>query len=798
MRVFCCIIKFMKTKAEIIKSNIFTYFNLIFAVLAVLLILAGSYKSLTFLPVVLANIVIGIVQELRAKKILDELTMLNAPTARRVRGDQVETVPVEQLAAGDTVLFSSGDQICADAEVVSGELYVNESLLTGESVEIKKTAGERLLSGSFAVSGECRARLEKVGEDSYISKLTQKAKEMKGGEQSEMIRALDRLVKIAGIIIIPVGLALFAQQHFLADRTISESIVSMAAALIGMIPEGLYLLASVALVVSMIRLAKNGIMLHDMKCIETLARVDVLCVDKTGTITDEAMKVAGVVELGACGAAGSENAATAEDVLRGSAEEIDARLAEKIRAFIAAMPGGNITQDALNTYFKGGAAEGGAEGGTTADSAAEAGPATPDEVLPFSSANKYSAVRFGTDAYYLGAPEFIMKDDYEPLRTHTEPWSAKGLRVLLFARQTGCESLTEASAEQGGLQENQRREPLALILLENHIRDNAPEVFGYFKDQGVQIKVISGDNPLTVSRVAMQAGIEGAENCVDAQTLKTEEDVRAAAEKYTVFGRVVPDQKKILVEALQAAGHTVGMTGDGVNDVLALKAADCSVAMASGAGAAVHVSKMVLLDSDFAAMPHAVLEGRRVVNNIQRSASLFLVKNIFSLIAALFALVFAMRYPLVPTQVTLVAAFTIGIPGFFLALAPSKERIKGDFMKNVLAKALPAGITDALAIIAVSLIGRGMGLDPKEISTVCAVLMAVIGTMILVKICLPLNAMRIGLVAACAAGIVLACLILGPLFEMHPIHGNSVWLLLGAAAASLPVLTLLVKIFEKK
>ncbi len=788
MRVFCCIINAMKTKAEIIKSNFFTYFNLIFAVLAVLLILAGSYKSLTFLPVVLANIVIGIVQELRAKKILDELTMLNAPTARRERGGQIETVPVEQLAAGDTVLFSSGDQICADAEVVSGELYVNESLLTGESVEIKKTSGESLLSGSFAVSGECRARLEKVGEDSYISKLTQKAKEMKGGEQSEMIRALDRLVKIAGIIIIPVGLALFAQQHFLAGRTISESIVSMAAALIGMIPEGLYLLASVALVVSMIRLAKNGIMLHDMKCIETLARVDVLCVDKTGTITDEAMRVAGVVELGAGGAAGSENAATAEDVLHSSAEEIDARLAGKIRAFIAAMPGGNITQDALNTYFKGGAAECSAEGGTTADSAAEAGPAAPDEVLPFSSANKYSAVRFGTDAYYLGAPEFIMKDDYEPLRAHTEPWSAKGLRVLLFACQTGCESLTEASAVQ----------PLALILLENHIRDNAPEVFGYFKDQGVQIKVISGDNPLTVSRVAMQAGIEGAENCVDAQTLKTEEDVRAAAEKYTVFGRVVPDQKKILVEALQAAGHTVGMTGDGVNDVLALKAADCSVAMASGAGAAVHVSKMVLLDSDFAAMPHAVLEGRRVVNNIQRSASLFLVKNIFSLIAALFALVFAMRYPLVPTQVTLVAAFTIGIPGFFLALAPSKERIKGDFMKNVLAKALPAGITDALAIIAVSLIGRGMGLDPREISTVCAVLMAVIGTMILVKICLPMNAMRIGLVAACAAGIVLACLILGPLFEMHPIHGGSVWLLLGAAAASLPVLTLLVKIFERK
>ena len=783
----------MKTKAEIIKSNIFTYFNLIFAVLAALLILAGSYKSLTFLPVVIANMVIGIVQELRAKKILDELTMLNAPTAKLVRDGAVETVPAESLAAGDLVVFSAGDQICADGTVESGEAYVNEALLTGESVEIKKTAGDGLMSGSFVVSGECRARLEKVGQDSYISQLESKAREMKGGEQSEMIRALNKLVKIAGIIIIPVGILMFSQQHFMAGHTVSESIVSMAAALIGMIPEGLYLLASVALVVSMIRLAKGRVMLHDMKSIETLARVDVLCVDKTGTITDAQMKVADVVEL--CG----------EPVF------------EKIRNFVAAMPGGNITQDALAAYFGGAQdAESGIVAGSPADGAesaiaaagVERSIAQPDEVLPFSSSTKYSAVRYGDETYFLGAPEFVLREAYEAIRAQAEPWSQKGFRVLLFARRRGCEGLPEAcgtqsgqNAEACGTQAGQNGgaaelvEPLALILLENHIRDNARETFGYFKDQDVQIKVISGDNPVTVSRVAQQAGIAGAENYIDAQTLKTDDDVRAAADKYTVFGRVVPEQKKVLVEALQAAGHTVGMTGDGVNDVLALKAADCSVAMASGAGAAVHVSKMVLLDSDFAAMPAAVLEGRRVVNNIQRSASLFLVKNIFSLIAALFSLAFGLRYPLVPTQVTLVAAFTIGVPGFFLALAPCKERIQGSFIKNVLARALPAGITDAVIIIAFSLAAKNMGLPPAEISTACAILMSYIGIVALIGICRPLNTPRIGLIAACVAGLIGASTILGGIFEMVPLSGQTAVPMLIAAAAGFMLHTILLKVF---
>ena len=748
-----------KTAGEIVRDNILTYFNLIFAVLAALCILAGSFKSLTFLPVVLANIVIGIVQELKAKKVLDELTMLNAPVARVVRGSEIVRIRTEELKEGDIAVFTQGDQICADGIVESGEVYVNEALLTGESVEIRKTAGDSLLSGSFVVSGECRARLDRVGEDSYISQLTLKAKALSEGEESEMIRVLSRLVKIVGIIIIPVGLVMFAQQHFLAGRGISESIVSMVAALIGMIPEGLYFLTSVALAVSMIRLARSSVMLHDMKCIETLARVDVLCVDKTGTITGEEMRVSGVVSLG---------------------EENDA-LRIMIADYLAAMPEGNITDMALRAYF------------------GEGSGAKASKTMPFSSRLKYSGALINGDAYLLGAPEFIMRERYEAVKQAVEPNSEKGFRVLLFARQKDAQSLEALFPEEGmpADQVQPMAEPLALILLENSVRENAPQTFCYFAEQDVIIKVISGDNPITVSRVALQAHIPGAENYIDARTLETPEQIAEAAEKYTVFGRVTPEQKLDLVKALKKAGHTVGMTGDGVNDVLALKEADCSVAMASGAGAAVQVSKMVLLNSDFAAMPHAVLEGRRVVNNIQRSASLFLVKNIFSLITALVSILFALQYPIIPSQMTLVAAFTIGVPGFFLALAPCKDRIKGDFMRNVLRRAIPAGITDAIAVIVFSRMAAGMGIPRSETATACTVMLAVVGTMILVYICLPLNLARSVLICGCVAGVIIASLVLSDIFEMYPLSWPAARLLIIMCAACIPVLHLLIKLTNK-
>ena len=423
--------------------------------------------------------------------------------------------------------------------------------------------------------------------------------------------------------------------------------------------------------------------------------------------------------------------------------------------------------------------------------------------MPFSSRHKYSAERFGDETYMLGAPEFILKERYEAVRGAAEPFSEKGFRVLLFARQRGVQSLTELFPEAGAPADREQPaalpapKPLAFILLENSIRENAPQTFSYFAEQDVTIKVISGDNPATVSRVAAQAKIPGAENYVDARTLASPEAIAAAAEKYTVFGRVTPEQKLELVKALKAAGHTVGMTGDGVNDVLALKEADCSVAMASGAGAAVQVSKMVLLNSDFAAMPSAVLEGRRVVNNIQRSASLFLVKNIFSLITALVSIIFALQYPIIPSQMTLVAAFTIGMPGFFLALAPCKDRIKGDFMRNVLVRAIPAGITDAIAVIAFSRIAAGLGIPQAERATACTVLLAVVGIMILVYICMPLNLPRSVLIAACVAGVILASLILPAIFEMYPLSWPAVRLLLITCAACVPVLHALILLSRK-
>ena len=754
-----------KTVGEIIRGNLFTYFNLIFAVLTVLLILARSYKSLTFLPVVIANIVIGIVQEIRAKQVLDRLTVLSAPKARVLRDGVVSEIPSELLVRDDIVVFGAGDQICADAAVVSGDAYVNESLLTGESVEIHKVPGSSLLSGSFVVSGECRARLEKVGADSFAAKLTLQAKSMDSKERSEMIRVLGKIVGAAGIIIIPVGLALFAQQFWLGGKGFSESIVSMVAAVIGMIPEGLYLLTSVALAVSMIRLAGKKVMLHDMKSIETLARVDVLCVDKTGTITEGRMKVAGVLDV-------KEGEGCEADIREGS-------LGRLIRHFLAVMPQGNITNSALREYF-----------GMTADAGADALPAA-DAVLPFSSAYKYAAARFGGSVYALGAPEFILKDAYGQWQESIEQYSAQGFRVLLFAGA----KVSGGSAE--ALKDLINVEPLALILLENTIRENAAQTFSYFKDQEVQIKVISGDNPITVSRVAQQAGIAGAEKYVDAGSLRTEEEIAAAAEKYNVFGRVTPDQKRSLIRALKAAGHTVGMTGDGVNDVLALKDADCSVAMASGCEAAVDAAQMVLLDSDFAHMPDAVLEGRRVVNNIQRSASLFLVKNIFSLIAALFSILFAMKYPLIPSQVTLVAAFTIGAPGFFLALAPCKDRIKGNFLKNVLVRAIPAGITDALVIILLAQTGQRLGIPMNEISTACTAILAAVGLMILINICWPLNKMRAALIAGCAICMAAAGLILKDIFEICPLSGRCTLLLLAGIALSAVVLNLLILVSRR-
>lgn len=735
--------------SEIVRSNVCTYFNLVFAVIAVLLAIVGAWSDMLFLPIIVANTCIGIIQEVHSKKVLDKLSILNAPHVVVIRDGKRQEIPADQLVLDDIVEFSAGSQIPADAKVVSGELQVNESLITGESDEIEKREGDSLLSGSFVVSGKACARLEKVGKDSYISKLTLQATKSKKGEQSEMIRSLNYLIMVMGIIIIPIGIALFVQSFIYNEGTFHDSITGMVAAIIGMIPEGLYLLTSVALAVSSVRLAQKKVLIHDMKCIETLARVNVLCVDKTGTITEPGMHVYDF------------------SVLDGADQlEISQLLAD----FVAAQEKDNATMEALKAHFSNGS-------GMRAR-----------EVYSFSSETKYSgAVMNDGKSYVIGAPEFVLRGQFAQYQEQIATYSSKGYRVLVFAQYEGTldrKPLTEPVL------------PLCFVMLANPIRKGAKETFTYFAENDVDIKVISGDNPLTVSVIAAEAGIVGAERFVDASTLKEKEDYYRAVEEYTVFGRVTPSQKRMLVQALKEHKKTVAMTGDGVNDVLALKDADCSVAMASGSEAASNVAQLVLLDSDFSRMPSVVAEGRRVVNNIERTAALYIVKNIFSMLLAIFSVILMLDYPLEPSQVSLISMFTIGIPSFVLALEPNKELIRGHFLTNVLVRALPAGLTDFIVVSGLVIFCREFQVDLDCLSTSCTILVAIVGFMILHRIARPMNTGHIVMLVGVIAGWILCMLFGGSFFGITGISKQCEMLMVIFAIITEPVLRYLSLIVE--
>ena len=728
-----------KSVKNIILSNILTYFNLIFLIIAILLIYVGSYRNLTFLPVIIGNIIIGIVQELRAKQILDKMNLINAPHSIVFRNGVQKQILSQQLVKDDIVLLSAGNQICADAIVIEGNIQVNEALLTGEADEIEKISGSSLLSGSFVVSGQCYAKLEHVGNESYITKLTAEAKAMGSGEQSEMIRSINQLVKWIGIGIIPIGILLFSQGYYLNHETMQKSIVSMVAAIIGMIPEGLYLLTTIALALSTMRLAKKQVILHDMKSIEALARVDVLCVDKTGTITEPGMEVLEVLP------------SKVNSQMIKTKEELELLLTD----YAMSIPDDNATMQAIREYV--------AAFNTNSKKRETI------EVIPFSSTTKYSGISFSDGSFLLGAPEFVMRKEYHLILPEISTYIKNGHRVLLLGKYEG-------SSLKDGLTE--KVVPLGYIILTNPIRKNARETFSYFKEQGVCVKVISGDNPETVSEVASRAGIEHADQFIDATTLDTDSKLANALEEYTVFGRVTPKQKQKLVQALQKAGHTVAMTGDGVNDILAMKDADCSVAMASGSEAAAQAAQVVLLDSDFAHMPNVVIEGRRVVNNVQRSAVLFLVKNIFSILLALLSLLISFTYPLEPSQISLISMFTIGFPGFLLALEANKNRIKGHFLKNVLIKALPAGLTDVLAVGALVVCGEVFSLPKNDIATASTMLLSVVGFMILTKISAPLNPLKNGIIIFNILGLVFCGIFLNQLFAISEMSNICVLLLI--------------------
>lgn len=704
--------------SDIVKSNVLTYFNLVFLILAILLGIVRAWSDMLFIPVIAANTCIGIVQEIHSKKVLDRLSIVSAPKIKTLRNGKIQILSSEELVRDDICIFEAGSQIPADAVVLEGNASLNEALITGEADEVAKEAGDELLSGSYVVSGSLKAKLEKVGAEAFASKLTIEATRTHKKEQSEMIRSLNKLIIMIGITIIPIGIMIFVQSFVNMGRNLKDSITGMAAAVIGMIPEGLYLLSSLALAVSTIRLAADKVLVHDMKCIETLARVDVLCVDKTGTITEPEMEVCGyIVYDGETNIIEQEEFALPPNTAdkNGTDEnEIDESSAEKcnminglLENYILCMHDDNATMKALKRFVENSCQTAQSDIAENTQAHIQKNTNEISGIQPFSPEKKYSKATINGETCYLGAPDIVMAEAYSKIERDVTAYTEQGRRTLVFAKENHM--------------------PLILIALSNPIRKGAGEIFDYFNDNNVAVKVISGDNPEMVSRIAQAANIKDADKYTDTSDLETPEDYKNAVSQYTVFGRVRPEQKKQLVSALKNEGHIVAMTGDGVNDVLALKDADCGIAMASGSDAACHVSQLVLMDSDFSKMKHVIDEGRRVVNNIERSASLFLVKNIFSMLLAVFCVIFIVEYPLKPVQVSIISMYTIGIPAFILALEPNNNPIRGSFLKKIIKRSLPVGIGGFMAVSGLIIFGGFAGLSADRLSRLCLILVSLIG-----------------------------------------------------------------------
>lgn len=742
-----------RTTKQIFRDNLLTYFNAVFVVLAACIVIVhASILNLSFLVVVFVNAVIGIVQELRSKKALDALSILQAPQVTVIRNGLGQKISIEELVRDDIVYFTAGNQICADARLVAGSCLVNEALVTGEADEIPKKPGNELLSGSFLLSGACYAQLTAVGENSFVNRLTAEAKRQKKSKARGMVRALNDLVKWIGVGLLPVGAVLMVKEILWLQRDITSAVTSTVGALVGMIPEGVYLLTSLALVAGVLRLSKKKTLCRRMDCIEALARTDVLCVDKTGTITENKMVVEDVVCL-------------CPD--RFIEEDIRLVMAD----YVHAMHADNETMAALHRYFT----------GEVHQEALEA--------LSFTSSKKYGGVSFHEDeTWLLGAPEVLLGDSYSSYSSQVEEYSSKGCRVLLLTLYDGHLTDSELAAPQL---------PVALILLANKIRPSAPDTFAWFAEQGVSVCVISGDNPVTVSEVAARAGIENADRWVDARTLQSDGDIALAVENYRIFGRVTPEQKRRIVLALKAKGHTISMTGDGVNDVLALKEADCSVAVASGSDAASQVAQIVLMNSDFSSLPDVVAEGRRVINNIERSASLYLVKNIFSLFMAVISVAFVLPYPLNPAQLGLVNCMTIGMPAFLLAMEPNENLVRGRFMKNVLRKALPAALTDILLVGGVMLFYLAAHLEDSAMSTICVGVMGVVGFLMVYETAKPCKKRHWIMIAVFSLGFVLSFFFARALFNLATLDFLSILVLAVFALLAWPAFRGISKVLKK-
>ena len=718
---------------EILFDNLVTLFNAVNLILAVIVFLTGSYKNMLFMIVIVVNVFIGIIQELRSKAVTDKLSIVASAHASVIRDGVRQEIELDQVVRDDVICLGRGMQVPADCEIIAGECDMNESLLTGESDLVPKKLGDVLMSGSFVNAGSVTARVIHVGAENYASKISAEAKKHKK-VNSEIMDTLNKIVKYVSIALPFVGGALFCSQYYLSSGPVDliDCILSTVAALIGMIPEGLILLTSTVMAVAVIRLSKSNVLVQQLYCIETLARVDTLCLDKTGTITTGAMEV------------------NAVELVPGASEQ---EVASALASLMAAESDPNETSRASMEYCKG-----------------QTGTVLPlVRAIPFSSDKKWSGAAFQDAAYVMGAGQFVMGQRYALIEERVSEL-AKDARVLVLASVSG---FTEDGALVGD------PEPLAFICIHDQIRSTAAQTIQFFKEQGVTVNVISGDDPRTVSGIAAKVGVPNADAYVDATTLKTDEDVAAAMKKYHVFGRVKPEQKKQFVQALQSEGHVVAMTGDGVNDTLALKQADCSVAMAAGSDAARNVAHLVLVDNDFASMPKVVAEGRRSINNLQRSASLFLVKTLFSITMAVLFVFLPWQYPFQPIQMTLVSAMTIGLPSFVLALEPNHDRIKGNFLENVIVRAIPGAITVVFSVLIVNVVGNVFAnWDYEQISTLAVLLTAWTGIMLIIRLSIPFTPIRTGLLVVCAGGTILGATLFHNLFGISALS-IGMWVTLG-------------------
>lgn len=745
-----------KSVAQILRSNILTFFNFVFIGLAVILAFfvpdgMDGIGNFGFLILIVFNTAVGIFQELRAKRTMDKLSLLSAPKAVVLRDGKTEEIAIEKIVLDDITELSAGSQICADGVIVEGSCEVNESLITGEPDAILKTEGDEVMSGSFVVSGKAKCRVRHIGADNFVMKISSGAKYFKR-PTSEIWRSLMLIVKVMSLVIVPVGIALFCIKYFAGGKAdVNDTVITVIGSVIGMIPSGLVALASTVFCVSIIRLSKHKTVAQDLYCVETLARVDVLCLDKTGTITEGSMEVNGI-----CPREGLSE----EDFLAA------------LKSVVSATGDDNATAQALKGYL------------SVSESNAEQ--ARAEYVVPFSSARKWSGARINGKSYALGAVEFTLGHGEGEIYDKANEMSEKGFRVLALVssdenfkgvsdKKADADSSESTEGTKTGLQgvalpDGVRFE--GFVFITDKIRDDAPETLAFFRKQGVDVKVISGDNPATVRAVAMRAGLEGCDKIIDMSTLKTDEEVIDAATKYTIFGRVLPDQKLLLVKALKAAGHTVAMTGDGVNDVLALKEADCSVAMASGSDAAKNVSSLVLMNSNFSAMPKVVAEGRRSINNLERSASLYIMKTVYNVLLAILFMIVSQPLPFEPRNLTLIGGITIGMPSVVIALEPNNELVKGRFLTKVLSAAIPGGITVLLGSIAILIAQKHfLNITTEQVREMYIILTTFVGLVYLFRVCLPFTWLH-GLTYIVMVGLFVACYLVDlPFFDLKAFFG---------------------------